>query len=207
MSENYTVADDERHFGVSVMEDVQWHPGLEVGVATNSVDSAGADAFEIRTPLTELLKAELALEEEGSDESDEEIERFLRVAVLLIRAAVGDGSRARSMLQIGRVIALWAKDAGMAPYAGRSLQEMAGLTRVICPKCGAEIDAAETRAAFSVVQQKFVQAPKEAVGCRTITKGQKPKELKGKYAAGAKGNRNRSRSVAKKRLKAALKED
>ncbi|MEO0413900.1 MAG: hypothetical protein AAF226_02980 [Verrucomicrobiota bacterium] len=194
------VSELQRQMDASVQEDGGWYPGCEEAVAVGNA-AAGMAAFEVRTPLTELLKEELVHEDERT------VADFVWCAMLMIRLAIGDGQRKPSLLEIGKKIALWAQDAGLEPFASMTQQAIADMTETVCPHCGEVVERAQTRASVCATHKNVVQAPKEEAGGRAVlTKGQKPLHLREDYAKGAKGNKNRARSVTKKRVRAHLKQ-
>lgn len=192
-NEPESVDDLAKKIDAAVLNQSGWYPSQTEVVSAGSAGH-GFAALDMRTPLLELLEKEM-----GEEES--EMDRWVQAAILIIRAAVGNGSTMPSLMQIGKTIALWAQDAGLEPFASMTQQGIANLTEIDCPHCGEVVQAAQTRSALSAQHKRKVQGPKVAAGCKAyLTKGQKPAGLVSVYKARATGNSNRRMAEARKRV-------
>ena len=172
----------------AMLRDSGWFPDsveIHLGAATGT----GSTAYDMRTPLQELLRREAAEEDDGSIEYQEQRKRWMvEGAMLIIREAVGPGPRV-DVVDIGLTIATWAWDIQLPPFDEMSQGAVAEL-------------AAQGRAAICERHKVKAQRKKDAVG---LAESKVPRQKQAKmlriYRERAKGNRNRARQGMEEALR------
>lgn len=157
-------------------------------VFTESADYRGTAAFTVSTPLTELIAREEMEMPEGLDE-DERAE-WMERCVCAFRAVLGAIFQGSSLdpLQIGLTMLTYGYHLQVPSMENMTMEQIGAL-------------AVRGRAAICERHKKEVQRKMEAVGQKGHkSPRQKSADVVEQCRKGAKGNRNRRLSVAKKKI-------
>lgn len=170
---------DPETIDLAMLRDSGWFPG-SVEVHSGTATGSGAMAYDVHTPLQDLLRREAA--EEGTVEFREQWMRALvEGAMLIIREAVGKGPRV-DVVDVGLTICTWAWDIGLYPFDTMSQEEVADL-------------AGQGRAAICERHKVKADKKKKAVGLtKSKSKRQKSPAQVEVSRERATGNRNRARA-------------